>query len=172
MEVLNETPKLDKKYPLIYVEVPWEDKGWPIEKVRGLPVEKWVAPDALMMMFVPVDILPDTLLLLRTWGFEYAGLVAWRKPKDYLEGYWWRSHCEYILIGKRGAAKTASLLRHTLYEGSYSKEEYKPQAFRSLLSNSGLVAFGENTARLDLFGAYWQRRCPGYEKEYWDFWEE
>jgi len=171
MEMMSTTVKGDKKYPVIYVDVPWEDKDCPIERVRGLPVEKWSAQDALMLMWVPVMALPDVLLIMRTWGFDYAGLLVWRRPKDYLEGYWWRSHCEYLLVGKRGAIKADSLIKNTLYEGSYCNKDFRPQGFRALLANAGLFVFSELTARLDIFGGYWLSRFPEYEKENWDFLE-
>jgi N6-adenosine-specific RNA methylase IME4 len=171
METMNDTTKMDSKYPVVYVDAPWEDKTWPLERVRGLPVEKWAAPNALLLMWVAVPVLPDALLLLRTWGFECAGLLAWRKPKDDLEGYWFRCDCEFMLVGKRGSAKTSYLLRHSLYEGSYSDGGYKPEAFRGLLLNAGLVAFDKTVPHLDLFGAYWQKFFPEYKKKDWDFLE-
>jgi N6-adenosine-specific RNA methylase IME4 len=171
METMNETAKEGKKYPIIYVDAPWDSTTWPLERMRGLPLEKWAAPDALLLMWVPVALVPDALLLLEIWKFEYEGLLAWRKPKDDLEGYWFRCDCEFILIGKRGSVKTTYLFRHTLYEGSRSEGSYKPEGFRRLLLDSGCLAFDKVVPHLDLFGAYWQRIFPEYEKKDWDFLE-
>ena len=172
METANESTKTEKKYSVVYVAAPWEDKAWPLEKVRDLSVEKWVAPEAFMLMWVPVLKIPDGLLILRTWGFDYAGLLAWRKPKDSLEGYWLRSECEFILAATRGTPKTSYLLRHTFYEGSYSEGNCKPQAFRKLLMDAGYVAWEKRASGLDLFGAYWQGIYPKYGKDGWDFLEK
>ena len=166
----NETTTAEKKYSIIYVDAPWEAKNWFVERVRDLPVEKRTASDALLLIWAPARLVPYVLLVLKKWGFEYAGLLAWQKPID--DGYWHRGHCEYMLIGKRGTARDYPLFRHTLYEQPSSDGDYKPEAFRALLLQTGRIAFGETAPHLDLFGGYWQRFFPEYAKEEWDFWEE
>ena len=161
---------IDKKYSIIYVDAPWEGKNWSLERVRDLPVEKRVAADALLLLWAPAALLPDLLVVLKKWGFAYAGLLTWKKPVD--DGYWHRAHCEYMLVGKRGTVKNAYLLQHTLYEGALSDGDYKPDAFRVLLLTAGFIAFDEAAPHLDLFGGYWQRFFPEYGKEDWDFWED
>jgi hypothetical protein len=165
METINE-----KKYPIIYVDAPWEDKTWPIKRVKELPVGKRSAADALLLLWMPVALLPDALVVLKGWEFEYAGLLTWQKPND--DKYWHRSRGEHMLIGKRGIVKTSFLFRHTIFEESPCDGDFKPEGFRHHLLMAGLIAFGESAPHLDLFGGYWKRFFPGYEKDDWDFWED
>lgn len=142
-----------------------------MEKIRGLPVEKWAGQDALLLMWMPVELLPDVLLLLRVWRFEYSGLLVWRKPNDFLTGFWHACQCEFILVAKRGTIKTSYLFQHAIYDGSRSEGSYKPEAFRALLLTAGFIAFDKVVPHLDLFGMHWQRCSTGYCKRDWDFLE-
>lgn len=169
MEMINETT-VEKKYPIIYVDAPWEGTNWSVKRVRDLPVGKRAAADALLLIWAPMEKLPDVLQVLGTWGFEYAGLLTWRKLNEYDDRY--LSHGEYMLIGKKGTVNTSFLLRYTIHEPLFMDAEYKPKTFRSKLLLSGHISFGESAPHLDLFGGYWQRLFPEYDKEDWDFWED
>jgi len=166
-----ETTNVEKQYPLIYVDAPWESEQWPLEKIRGLPVEKWAAEDALLLMWAPMALVPDALLLLRVWKFDYAGLLMWRKQNENIDAYWFACNGEFLLVAKRGVAKTSYLLRHTIYDGARTEGEYKPEGFRSLLLTAGFICFDKIVPHLDLFGAYWQCIYPEYKKKDWDFLE-
>jgi N6-adenosine-specific RNA methylase IME4 len=139
-------------------------------RVKDLPVGKQAAAVALLVMWTPVPLLPEVLLVLSAWGFDYAGLLTWQKPKD--DGYWHRSNGEYALMGKKGTPRTSHLLRHMIHETPHSDGDYKPDVFRSLLWTAGCLAFGDSAPRLDLFGGYWQKFFPEYDREDWDFWED
>jgi N6-adenosine-specific RNA methylase IME4 len=168
-KTVSETKVLNKKYAGIYADIPWEDEAWPFERIIALPVGPAVAAEALMLMWVPMRLLPDGLLLLRAWGFEYGGLLTFRKPKDEVDVCWYRSQCENLLVGKRGTVRNCYLLRHTLYEGPDTGCAFKPEGFRTLLSMATDIAFGGELPQLDLFGRYWHERFPEYGREGCDF---
>jgi N6-adenosine-specific RNA methylase IME4 len=168
-KTVSEAKAMTKKYASIYADIPWEDEAWPFERIIALPVGPAVAAEALMLMWVPMRLVPDGLLLLRAWGFEYGGLLTFRKPKDELDVCWYRSQCENLLVGKRGTVRNCYLLRHTLYEGPDTGRAFKPEGFRTLLSMATDIAFGGELPQLDLFGRYWHERYPEYGREGCDF---
>ncbi|HET6256694.1 MAG TPA: hypothetical protein VFE32_21645 [Puia sp.] len=169
IEMKREEKVLNKKYAGIYADIPWEDEAWPFERILALPVGPAVADEAFLLMWTPMRSLPDGLLLLEAWGFEYAGLLAYRKPTSEVDVCWYRSQCEYLLVGKRGTVKNCYLLRHTLYEGPDIGRGFKPEGFRTLLSMAVDIAFGQGLRELDLFGGYWRERFPEYSGGGCDF---
>lgn len=169
MNTKNETRKREVKYSVIYVDVPWEEQSWSLDSTRDAPIKNWSAQDALLLLWVPNALLPDGLLMVRDWGFDYVGLLTWRKPKDEVNNFLPCCECEYMLICKGGIANASHLLRNMLYEGPADAGGYKPQGFRKILAGAGNYAFGESATYLDVFGQYWQNRFPHYERGRWDF---
>jgi N6-adenosine-specific RNA methylase IME4 len=169
METVDTKIGWDIKYSVIYADVPWEDERWFLDRIKDVPVINWVAKDALILLWVPNGALPEGLLVLGEWGFEYAGLLAWKKPKDRVDTFYPTSTCEYMLIGKVGTVKTEQLLRNVLYEGPASAGGYRPPEFRAMLGAQGHYAFGNSARYLDVFGEYWQGKSTDYERGSWDF---
>ena len=158
----------ETKYSVIYADVPWEDRDWSLEKIREVPVENRAASDALLLLWVHNPLLPEALLVVRAWGFAYAGLLCWRKPADEVGEYFPHGQCEYMLVARRGTAKTSHILRDMLYEGTALARGYKPKGFRSILWRKGKIAFGEAATYLDVFGQYWQEHFEDYDVREWD----
>lgn len=169
MGTVDEGKEWDNKYSVLYADVPWEDEHWFLDRIKDVPVNKWVARDALILLWVPNRSLPEGMLVLGEWGFDYAGILAWKKPGDQIGTFYSTSICEYMLIGKVGTAKTETLLRNVLYEGPASGGGYKPLAFRSMLGGAGHYVFGASATYLDVFGEYWQGRCKEYDRGSWNF---
>ena len=169
MEEVKEIKHRQMKYSVVYADVPWDDQHWFLDRLRELPVINWVEEDALLLLWVPVHRLPQGLLVMGEWGFDYAGLLAWRKSPEQVERFMARSVCEYMLVGRIGSVQTSHILRNMLYEGPDGAMGYKPQEFRSILAGAGHYVFGESATYLDVFGKYWHERHAGYGQGIWDF---
>jgi len=170
MNTVKETWQPGKKYSVVYVDIPWEDKEYQ-KKLRELPVQSWMAPEALLLLWIPASLLGTGLILLGHWGFDQAGMLAWRKLKDDLEEPSLYGECEFMLIGKAGEVKPSGLLRHNLYGAAASLGDYKPQGFRRIFGHAGRIAFGESANCLDLCGAYWRGKYTEYKQGDWEFLE-
>jgi hypothetical protein len=171
MESVNETVKGSKKYSVLYVDAPWQDKDYPQSQIREMAIQKIIAPEALMLMWAPSQLVPSVLIMLGHWGFEFAGMLAWKKFKDEIEQPSMYGECEFMLVGKIGDVKPTMLLRENLFEVGASPGGYKPQGFRRILGHAALMAFGESASYLDVFGAYWRQRYKDYKRGQWDFLE-
>jgi N6-adenosine-specific RNA methylase IME4 len=156
------------QYNVIYVDLPWEDENWPASRVMALPVREVMQEKSLAAVWVRKPLLPAGLALLDHWGFQYAGLLAWKKPQEETDGFWFRGHCELMLIGIRGSVDLEYLERHSLFESPESEIGTRPDHFRFLLTLAADKAFSE-VVKLDLFGAYWKARHPGYDRDDWEF---
>jgi N6-adenosine-specific RNA methylase IME4 len=107
---MNEACLVGRKYSEIYADLPWDDKDWTQTKIKEMPVQTWTAPEALVPLWIPMSLLPSGLILLSLWGFDYAGMLVWRKLKDDLEDTSLYGECEFMLVGKIGQAKLSTLL--------------------------------------------------------------
>jgi N6-adenosine-specific RNA methylase IME4 len=74
----------------------------------AMPVAAIAAPNSVLAIWVYGPRLPDTLELIRTWGFHYvsSGLV-WVKTTEsgdlcFGTGYYTRKAAEFLLLAKRG----------------------------------------------------------------------
>jgi N6-adenosine-specific RNA methylase IME4 len=70
-----------------------------LEEIKGLKVP--AADDAVLFLWVPNALLPDGLVVMDAWGFEYKSNFAWVKGCPGM-GSWVRSQHELLLIGRRG----------------------------------------------------------------------
>jgi len=131
-----------------------------------------LAPEALVLLWTPMSLLTSGLVLLGLWGFEYRGIIAWKKPKDELEDFGMYGQCEFALVGTCGSVRPTLLLQQNLCEAKESAGVYKPQGFRKLLGVVGQTAFGRSATYLDVFGRYWKEAYSEYQEGDWDFWEE
>lgn len=169
MSCVHETFRVGKKYSVIYADLPWEDHTWTQEKIREMPVQKWAASEALLLLWIPMSQLPPGLILLGQWGFAYAGILVWRKLKDDLEDPSLYGEGEFMLLGKMGDVKPSGLLRQNVYEAGAGRGPYKPRGFRRIFEYAGYQAFGDSASYLDIFGRYWQGKDAEYKQGHWDF---
>jgi N6-adenosine-specific RNA methylase IME4 len=121
------------------------------------------------LLWVPATRLAHGLLVLGEWGFNYAGLLTWRKSPERVDKFFTNSVCEYMLVGYVGSVQTSRVMRNMLYEGPSGAAGYRPQEFREIFGAEGRYVFGELATFLDVFGKYWQERHAEYETGRWDF---
>lgn len=100
----------------------WSDKGrdrsaekhyktMTLLELTELPVQDLAARDALLFLWSSGPMLPQSLALLHVWGFQFSTVAfVWEKQNQNGDtahglGYWSRSNCEFVILGKRGSPK-------------------------------------------------------------------
>jgi N6-adenosine-specific RNA methylase IME4 len=79
-----------------------------LEEIAALPVAAHAADPAHLYLWVPNAMLPDGLLVMRRWGFQYKSNIVWHKVrKDGGSdgrgvGFYFRNVTEMLLFGVRG----------------------------------------------------------------------
>jgi N6-adenosine-specific RNA methylase IME4 len=79
-----------------------------LDEICALPVADMLAPVAHCYLWVPNALLPDGLLVLESWGFQYKSNIVWHKiRKDGGSdgrgvGFYFRNVTELLLFGVRG----------------------------------------------------------------------
>lgn len=107
-----------KKYGLIYADPEWRFEPWSrltgmdrsadnhyptsaTEVIAARPVESIAADDSALGLWATVPMLPQALLVMGAWGFDYKTHWAWGKDRIG-PGYWNRNKHELFLFGTRG----------------------------------------------------------------------
>lgn len=79
-----------------------------LEDIMGLPVEHLAARTSHLYLWVPNALLPEGLLVMARWGFQYKGNIVWHKvrkdggPDGRGVGFYFRNTTELVLFGVRG----------------------------------------------------------------------
>jgi N6-adenosine-specific RNA methylase IME4 len=112
------------RYEILYADPPWayRDRGgpkgqggaaaqYPVMKpgdLAQIPIGDLAAPNTVLFLWATYPTLPDALLLMEHWGFEYRSIAfQWLKiypsgqPRFGL-GHWTRGNTEPCLLGVRG----------------------------------------------------------------------
>lgn len=114
-------------FPVIYADPPWIFETWSDkgrdrsaerhyktmndEELAALPVRDLAARDALLFMWASGPNLIRSAGLMHVWGFRYSTVAfVWEKQNQNGDtahglGYWTRSNCEFVLLGRRGWPK-------------------------------------------------------------------
>lgn len=99
-------------FDLLYADPPWRSDNpssdWSpenhyatmtAEEIAALAVP--AADDAILFLWAVNGFLPETLEVMRAWGFEYRTNMVWVKESVGL-GFWARNRHELLLVGRRG----------------------------------------------------------------------
>ncbi|MCM2434151.1 Spo0J and IME4 domain-containing protein [Agrobacterium rosae] len=112
-------------YPIGYADPPWQQEAWSDEtgqdkglRYPSMTVEAIKAlcagdkspftRDAVLLLWVTANRLPDGLAVLEAWGLEFVTSLVWDKVNIGM-GRWTRDRHEILLIGKRGKISLAPL---------------------------------------------------------------
>lgn len=71
------------------------------EVIAARDVPSIAADDCVLFLWATVPMLPQALLVMSTWGFDYRSQFVWVKDRIGT-GYWTRNQHELLLIGVRG----------------------------------------------------------------------
>jgi len=172
-----------KKYKIIYADPAWtyesdpnskrgiwglaqnEYKTMTFNQLKELPVKEITDTDSLLFLWATFPILPQAFELLKVWGFEYKTIAfVWIKedrtnntPKKYGLGWYTRSNCEVVLLGRKGKFDRKSASVKQIVAGTLDKHSKKPNEVRKRI----LQLCGD-LPRIELFARI--------EPKGWDAW--
>ena len=115
----------DKKFSTVLADPPWQFKNrtgkmapehkrlnrystMTLKEIIELPVEAILKDTAHLYLWVPNALIPEGLIVLKNWGFEYKSNLIWYKvrkdggPDRRGVGFYFRNVTELILFGVRG----------------------------------------------------------------------
>ena len=109
-----------KKYQIIYADPPWSYKVWSenkkqaqgcakrhyqtmsIEDICKLPIRQISDKDCKLFLWATPPCLPEAMLTMKSWGFEYKSNMVWTKLSGVGIGWFVDSRHELLLIGVKG----------------------------------------------------------------------
>ncbi|TBN10853.1 hypothetical protein EYC79_18040 [Agrobacterium cavarae] len=172
-------------YPIGYADPPWEQEAWSDEtgqdkglRYPSMPVDAIKAlcagekspftRDAVLLLWVTANRLPDGLAVLEAWGFQFVTSLVWDKVNIGM-GRWSRDRHESLLIGKRGSLSLAPLMGTqppSLYSEPKTEHSRKPVWYAEQIDR-----LWPDVRKLELF----QRKDSLAEGDVrlngtWDFW--
>lgn len=135
-----------------------------VDDICSLPVEKVVADNAHLYLWVPNALLPDGLRVMEAWGFRYVSNLIWAKrrkdggPDGRGVGFYFRNVTEPILFGVRGSMRTLAPGRRQVNIIETRKREHsrKPDEQYDLIESCSPGPYLEMFAR--------------YPREGWQVW--
>jgi len=90
----------------------WRYPSLSFQEIGDLPVEKIAAENAHLYLWTPNALLPEALVVLKSWGFTYKTNLIWFKcrkdggPDRRGVGFYYRNVTEMLLLGIRGRMRT------------------------------------------------------------------
>lgn len=172
-------------YPIGYADPPWEQEAWSDEtgqdkglRYPSMPLSEIMAlcagdkspftRDAVLMLWVTSNRMPDGLAVLQAWGFEFVTMMTWDKQNRGM-GRWIIDRSEHLLIGKRGSISLAPDMGtqpESLYSEAKGEHSRKPAWFAEQIDR-----LWPDLPKLELF----QRRASLAESDVrlsgkWAFW--
>jgi N6-adenosine-specific RNA methylase IME4 len=108
----------DQKFGVIVADPEWRFEPWSrttgmdraadnhyptscIEDIALRDVESIAADDCVLFLWATVPMMPQAVMVMGAWGFDYRSQFVWVKDKIGT-GYWNRNQHELLLIGVRG----------------------------------------------------------------------
>jgi N6-adenosine-specific RNA methylase IME4 len=166
----------DKKFGIIYADPPWRfepysretgmdraaDNHYPTQsyaEIVKLDVASLAADDSVLFLWATVPMLPEALVVMKAWRFEYRSHFIWAKDRPGT-GYWNRNAHELLLVGVKGdiPAPAPGTQSPSLIEGRVGKHSAKPEAFLELIE-----AYFPTLPKIELY-----RRGPS--RKNWTAW--
>jgi N6-adenosine-specific RNA methylase IME4 len=140
-----------KKYGLILADPEWRFEVWSretgmdraadnhyptslIEFIVARDVPSITAENAVLALYATVPMLPQALIVMAAWGFDYRSHVIWAKDRIGT-GYWFRNKHELLLIGVRGDVPAPAMGTQwpSVVEAPRTAHSAKPEIFHEML---------------------------------------
>ena len=173
----------NKKYQIIYADPPWEYSSDPnskrgiwglahqqyqtvtIEDLKKIPVQNIADDNCILFMWATFPNLQQALDLMKAWGFTFKTVAfVWEKldkttntPKKYGLGWYTRSNCEIVMLGRKGKFNRNSASVQQIVKSTISKHSQKPDEVRQRI-----IKLCGDLPRIELFA---RTKIHG-----WDVW--
>jgi N6-adenosine-specific RNA methylase IME4 len=158
-----------KLYGVIYADPPWRfepysretgldraaDNHYPtmgVDDLMAMTVP--AATNCALFMWATAPMLPQALIVMAAWGFDYRSHMVWVKP-GIGTGYWFRNAHELLLLGIKGKIPTPVDHVSSVISAPRGAHSVKPEEFAAIIEN-----MFPHLPRLEMFA-----RAP---REGWD----
>lgn len=158
---------MTRQYRTILADPPWDihqrgtkgaDRHYPLmstEAICTLPVERLATEDSHLWLWTTNAAIPDALLVIKAWGYDFRSLITWTKPRIGL-GQYLRTASEQLLFATRGRAPIQFRAQPTWLFAPVQEHSRKPGEAYEVIERCSPGPY------LELFA---RRRRPG-----WDAW--
>lgn len=104
------------------------------EVIAARDVPSIAAPDCVLFLWATIPMLPQAIVVMGAWGFDYKSHYAWGKDKAGT-GYWTREKHELLLIGTRGkfVAPAMGTQGESLIIAPRGEHSAKPDVFLEMI---------------------------------------
>lgn len=184
----------DRKFRTILADPPWQFQNrtgkmapehkrlnrystMTLEDIMAIPVAQVCDEPCHLYLWVPNALLPEGLMVMRAWGFDYKSNLVWQKVRKDGEpdgrgvGFYFRNTTELVLFGVRGKnARTLAPARSQVNVIKSRKREHsrKPDEQYGLIESCSSAPFLEMFARGSKEGWFtWGNQAEAYEPT-WD----
>jgi len=136
-----------------------------LEEIKNLPIKEISDDDCILFLWATFPNLQGGLDVVKAWGFEYKTVAfVWEKsdktnniPKKYGLGWYTRSNCEVVLLGRKGKFDRKSASVKQIIRSTISEHSKKPNEVRDRI-----LQLCGNLPRIELFA---RTKIHG-----WDVW--
>jgi N6-adenosine-specific RNA methylase IME4 len=158
-------------YAVLYADPPWQfevrsEKGQDRSASNHYPTMGTLdicdlkppgAPNSVLFLWATVPMLPDALVVMKSWGYAYKSHVTWVKDKVGT-GYWFRNQHELLLVGTRGDPPAPTPPWPSVIHAPRALHSAKPEAFYVMIET-----YFPSAPKLELF-------ARGNRREGWSAW--
>jgi ParB/RepB/Spo0J family partition protein len=105
-----------------------------LDAIKARDVPSIAADDCVLFLWATVPMLPQALMVMEAWGFDYKSHCVWAKDRVGT-GYWFRNKHEILLVGTRGdvPAPAPGTQVASLIEAAVGEHSAKPEAFLEII---------------------------------------
>ena len=136
-----------------------------LDQLKQLPVDTIADDNCILFMWATFPNLQQGLDLIKAWGFEFKTVgFVWEKfdktnnvAKKYGLGWYTRSNCEIVMIGRKGKFNRQSAAVQQIVKSTISKHSQKPDEVRNRI-----IKLCGDLPRIELFA---RTKVHG-----WDVW--
>lgn len=138
-----------------------------LAEILALPVDRVLAPAAVVWLWVPVPLLPWGITVLHAWGAPYRTALFWHKVGRLGLGFWYRNQVEILLMGVRGRVTPCRSAIRNLYASRPDRHSQKPDWFQHTIQATLAGPYLELFARRPLPGWTTVGADLGHEVHAW-----
>jgi N6-adenosine-specific RNA methylase IME4 len=152
-----------KRYSTILADPPWDivqSGHWgaerhyplmPVDRICSMPVNRLVADNAHLWLWVTNASIHAGRQVLEAWGFSYRTCLTWIKPRFGL-GHYLRNQTEHLLFGVRGTAPIQFRSQGSWFYAPVQGHSQKPEEQYAIIERCSLGPYIELFARRRRFG--------------------
>lgn len=127
------------QYDVLVVDPPWEYDAkrteYPtmsLDAIKGLPVPKIAAADAILFLWTTNGMMRESYEVLDAWGFTPKTILTWNKTRSTF-GEWLLNTTEHAILAVRGKPVVRLTSETTLLKAANREHSRKPDEFYAMV---------------------------------------